>query len=108
MTNYYAVTHPSQPNYWSQVRTFWFLLDSGKVAGSYFDIRSDNPHDLPHTNLVDLMDGKVSWKAYEENYPGNCYSSYTNGKYYRKHNPFISFNNIRNNATRCAKVSTIF
>jgi hypothetical protein len=26
------------------------------------------------------------------------------GTYYRKHNPLISFNSIRNNATRCAKI----
>ena len=26
------------------------------------------------------------------------------GKYYRKHNPFISFDDVRNNATRCAKI----
>ena len=36
--------------------------------------------------------------------PGNCDASASVGTYYRKHNPLISFNSIRNNATRCAKI----
>uniref|UniRef100_A0A6B2LG19 Phosphoesterase n=1 Tax=Arcella intermedia TaxID=1963864 RepID=A0A6B2LG19_9EUKA len=51
------------------------------------------------------MDAKgVTWKAYNENFPGNCYAGQYLGKYFRKHNPFISFNNVRNNATRCANI----
>jgi len=46
----------------------------------------------------------ISWKAYEEDYPGKCNAAANVGKYYRKHNPFISFNDIRTNATRCAKI----
>jgi len=91
--NYYAITHPSQPNYWCQ------------IAGDYFGIRSDGNRDLSQSNLVDLLEKQgVTWKAYQEDYPGNCSSTGRSGKYYRKHNPFISFNNIRNNRTRCAKI----
>jgi len=41
-----------------------------------------------------------------ENYPGNCFSgAASNDKLYRrKHNPFISFNNIRNNPKRCQNI----
>lgn len=92
-TNYYAVTHPSQPNYWAQ------------VAGSYFDKNTDASVDLPYTNLVDLMDpAGVTWKAYQEDYPGNCDSRESVGDYYRKHNPFISFDNVRTNASRCKNI----
>jgi hypothetical protein len=93
LTNYYAVTHPSQPNYISQ------------LAGSFFGISNDSNVDLPDSNLVDLMEPKsVSWKSYQEDYPGNCYTENNNGKYYRKHNPFMSFDNIRENKKRCAKI----
>jgi len=93
MTQYYGVTHPSQPNYIAQ------------LAGSYFGINVDTPVDLPQTNLVDLLENKkISWKAYEEDYPGNCETEETIGKYWRKHNPFISFTNIQKNQTRCAKI----
>jgi len=92
-TDYYAITHPSQPNYWCQ------------VAGDYWKTNSDSPHNWPYTNLVDLMDAKgISWKAYQENWPGNCFAGESQGKYYRKHNPFISFNNVRNNASRCVNI----
>ena len=46
----------------------------------------------------------VSWKSYQEDLPYECYAGAHKGNYYRKHNPFVSFDNIRNNATRCAKI----
>jgi len=92
LTNYYAVTHPSQPNYFSQ------------VAGEYFNWNSDDDKDLNTTFLVDLLEAKgISWKAYQESFPAPCYSS-TLGSYYRKHNPFISFASVRLNPQRCAKI----
>jgi len=93
LMNYFAITHPSQPNYWCQ------------IGGDYFGIKSDSNHDLPYSNLVDLLESKhISWKAYQEDYPGHCNPAASVGKYYRKHNPFMSFNSIRTNATRCAKI----
>jgi len=91
--NYFAATHPSQPNYWAQ------------VAGDYFNIHSDENHDLAETNLADLMEDKgVTWKAYQEDYPGNCRPDEVIGRYARKHNPFISFDSVRTNKTRCANI----
>jgi len=89
-----AVTHPSQPNYWAQ------------TAGNTF-YNDDDPHDLDVKNIIDLFEQKgITWKAYQENYPGNCFAGTKtpDGLYYRKHNPFISFNNVRNNTSRCAKI----
>eukprot|EP01125_Pyxidicula_operculata_P012321 TRINITY_DN4043_c0_g1_i2.p1 TRINITY_DN4043_c0_g1~~TRINITY_DN4043_c0_g1_i2.p1 ORF type:complete len:269 (-),score=40.87 TRINITY_DN4043_c0_g1_i2:1021-1827(-) len=92
-TRYSAVTHPSQPNYWSM------------TSGSYYGINSDNPHNLTETNIVDLLEAKsVSWKAYMEGYPGNCFTGKTSGRYARKHNPFISYMNIQTNPARCAHI----
>jgi len=92
-TNHKATTHPSQPNYISM------------IAGDTMGVKDNNDHDIEGRNLVDLLEEKqISWKAYQENYPGNCFSGSKSNKYYRKHNPFISFNTIRNNATRCSKI----
>jgi hypothetical protein len=91
--NYFAITHPSQPNYWSQ------------VAGSFFGKNVDSNVDLNETNLVDLMEPKgVTWKLYQEDYPGNCDPRESVGKYYRKHNPLISFDDVRMNPKRCANI----
>jgi len=93
-TNYYAVTHPSQPNYWCQ------------TSGDHYNIASDNVFNLDKSNIVDLLDSKhVSWKAYMEDLPSTpCFAEARSGKYYRKHNPFVSYDNIRNNRTRCERI----
>ncbi|KAL0089393.1 phosphoesterase [Phycomyces blakesleeanus] len=93
LTNYKAITHPSQPNYIGMI--------SGSTKGTTLDLNSDIDRD----SVVDLLETKgVSWKSYQEGYPGNCDASAVSGTYHRKHNPFISINNIRNNTTRCAKI----
>ncbi|KAJ3268346.1 hypothetical protein HDU76_011442, partial [Blyttiomyces sp. JEL0837] len=57
---------------------------------------------------IDLLESKgLTWKTYQEDYPGHCATGKTyggSGAYARKHNPFISMNNIRTNPTRCAKI----
>jgi len=94
LTQYYALTNPSQPNY------------IGLLAGDLLGVSGDGVYNLAENNLVDLMEEKnVSWKAYQENYPGNCFAGDTSdGLYKRKHNPFISFDNIRDNPKRCANI----
>jgi len=40
---------------------------------------------------VDLLEAKgLDWRAYMEDFPGKCATDKSVGKYYRKHNPFIS------------------
>jgi len=99
LSNYFGVAHPSQPNYVAAIAGLP-LVDGDKC-----------PSNLPQTNLVDLLEAKgVSWKAYMENLPESdqpkdqavCVSK--DGLYFRKHNPFISFNNIRNNPNRLSKI----
>jgi len=97
LTNYKAVTHPSQPNYVAQ------------LGGSYFTCTDDSPCNLKNINLVDLLEAKsVSWKSYQENYvpgPNGACNLITSGNsYYRKHNPFMSFTDITSNLTRCQKI----
>ncbi|OZJ06106.1 hypothetical protein BZG36_00984 [Bifiguratus adelaidae] len=96
LTNYEAVFGlASQPNY--------FAMTSGSTQGI-----TDNGHyDVGGSDIVDLLDqAGLSWKAYFDDYPGACcdvdYSS--NMQYVRYHNPFISYNDIRNNASRCDNI----
>jgi len=95
LTQYYALTNPSQPNY------------IGLLAGDLLGVSGDGIYNLAESNLVDLMEAKnVTWKSYQENYPGNCFAGDTGDKLYkRKHNPFISFNTIRDNPLRCEKIA---
>ncbi|ORY33213.1 hypothetical protein BCR33DRAFT_838708 [Rhizoclosmatium globosum] len=93
LNNYHGVDHPSQPNYIAM------------VAGSRNGILSDSSKDTDANSVADLLEAKgLSWKAYNEGYPGNCHAGSKKGRYVRKHNPFISFTNIRNNAKRCARI----
>lgn len=93
LTNFYAITHPSQPNYISQ------------IAGSPLGCTSDSNIDITQTSLVDLFEEKgISWRAYEEAYPGKCFTGAESGTYVRKHNPFMSFTSVTKNATRCANI----
>jgi hypothetical protein len=92
-TNYHAITHPSLPNY----------LDL--YAGNKYGITNDcSPSASCHVNaqnLADNLDAKgLRWKAYMESMPAPCYIK-SSGGYAPKHNPFVYFDDIRNNAARC-------
>jgi phospholipase C len=93
LTDYYTTYHPSQPNY----------IDL--ICGSNMGCKSDDDIDVKGDSVVDLLENSfLSWKAYQESYPGNCYTGSHTSTYYRKHNPFISMVNVTSNATRCAKI----
>jgi len=89
-TNYYAVAHPSLPNYLAL------------TGGSTYGIASDcTTCWVNATNIGDALEGAGnSWKAYEESMPSACFvgDSYP---YVQKHDPFIYFDDIRTNASRC-------
>ncbi|CEP11404.1 hypothetical protein [Parasitella parasitica] len=93
LTNYLATTHPSQPNYIAMI--------SGSTKGT----KEDDNSNINRKNIVDLLEAKgISWKTYQEGYPGHCNKKSDIGKYARKHNPFMSFTNISKNKKRCAKI----
>jgi len=90
LTQYYAITHPSLPNYLAL------------VSGDFFGIESDclncwvNARSLP-----DLLEaGGRSWKAYVEGLPAAGFLGNFSGKYAMKHNPFVYFQNIRKDPAR--------
>ncbi|KAI8099824.1 phosphoesterase, partial [Halteromyces radiatus] len=96
LTNYKALSHPSQGNYIGMI--------SGSTSGVHLDFDA-NIDD--RKSIVDLLEKKqISWKAYQEDYPsdGKCHNDTSIGNYARKHNPFISFTNISGNPTRCSNI----
>jgi phospholipase C len=91
---YYAIRHPSLPNYLAL------------IGGSTFNVTSNcTSCSVDATNLVDQLDGaRVSWKAYMEDMPAPCYSAARAGGYAKKHNPFAYFKDIARDPVRCSKV----
>lgn len=83
LTNYFGLTHPSQPNYLAS------------IAGDYFGLNHDGfvTVDQKVSTLVDLLeDQNITWKGYFESMPGPGYmgegSTMQNGAgydYVRKH-----------------------
>jgi phosphatidylinositol-3-phosphatase len=91
-SNYYAASHPSLPNYLAL------------TAGSTFGITSDcTTCYVSATNIADQVEASGrSWKAYMEDMPSPCFTGPWSGNYAMKHDPFMYYNDIRNNAARCA------
>jgi phosphatidylinositol-3-phosphatase len=90
LSNYFAVAHPSLPNY--------IALMSGSTQGITSDCTTCFLNQL---NLADEIEASGrAWKAYLEDMPSPCFIG-DSGKYAQKHNPFIYFDSIRLNAARC-------
>lgn len=92
-THLSAETHPSQGNYIAM------------IAGTHFGVNDDGVVRLSGNHLGDLLEkANLDWRVYAEDYPGNCFQGESVKGYYRKHNPFISFNNVAMDARRCQKI----
>ena len=93
LSNYYALSHPSQPNY------------IASVGGDYFGLDSDDVVNIPKnvSTVVDVFDTKgITWKEYLEDIPrpGFQGASSPNGLYARKHKysaPIFATNTIHAN-----------
>ena len=84
-TNYWAVEHPSLPNY----------LDM--TAGTNAGCRSNRcPRQAYHTNNVfhQLQAAGIAWRSYQESMPRPCALT-SSGRYAVKHNPVAYFTNLR-------------
>ena len=97
LTGLYATSHPSLPNY--------LALTSGSTHG----ITSDCTTCFVHArNIVDQLEhAGISWKAYMESIPGPCSSEAFAGLYALKHDPFLYYDDVRNNTNRCNKVVSL-
>src|SRR5881396_415 len=55
-------------------------------------------------NIIDrIVGGGLTWKAYMEGMPSNCYGA-NSGDYAVRHNPFVYYNDIVSDPTRCARI----
>ncbi|KAI9330511.1 phosphoesterase family-domain-containing protein [Obelidium mucronatum] len=99
LTNFRALTHPSQPNYFAQV--------VGETV-----VTSDDVTTLAATCIVDLLEKNgVSWASYAEGYPDNWIQEKpylkehdATGKYVRRHVPLISIASVQDNPERASKI----
>jgi phosphatidylinositol-3-phosphatase len=95
-TNYYGVTHPSQPNY------------IGATSGALNGVLDDNDITVDVPNIIDQLEGRgKTWKAYMQSY-SLCITPLDhacgNQLYERKHNPFISYKDVQTNPARVANI----
>ena len=92
LTEYYAIRHPSLPNY------------IALMGGDTFGIDSNcNDCFINAQSLPDLIEASGrTWKTYQEDMPEPCFLG-SRGDYAQKHNPFVYFDPIRLNAERCQR-----
>jgi len=90
LTQYYAITHPSLPNYLAL------------FGGDTFGITSDCENCFVNANnLADQIEAiGRTWRAYFQDMPHPCFVADT-AIYVQKHNPFMYFDSIRLDAARC-------
>jgi phospholipase C len=96
-TNYFGVSHPSQPNY--------IAATSGSTNG----VISDSDVTLNVTNIVDQLEANgKTWKAYMQSLSlcnGNLLASACGNQLYeRKHDPFVSYADVQSNPARMANI----
>jgi hypothetical protein len=98
--DYFGVTHPSMPNY------------IASIAGDNYGIQDDNDANvvnLDRVNLVDQLEAHhFRWDAYMENLPADKLASFGPSQadplYAKKHNPFVLFDDVKNDPARMAHV----
>jgi phosphatidylinositol-3-phosphatase len=93
LTRYYAITHPSLPNY--------VALLSGHTP-----IRSNcRGCTFPGPNLVDQLEARhISWAAYLQGLPRPCSTVASAGAYTTLVDPFMHAADIRHHPARCDRV----
>jgi hypothetical protein len=96
-TSSYAVAHPSQPNY------------IAATAGSTYGVSGDGDVTLDVPNIADQVEASGrTWKAYMQSLAscdGDVLRSFCGGQLYaRKHDPFVSFQDIQADPARLARI----
>ena len=92
LTQYYAIRHPSLPNY--------LALFGGDTFGITKDCTTCF---INSASLPDQIESSGrTWRAYLEDMPSPCFVGDA-GNYVQKHDPFIYFDPIRENAARCRR-----
>jgi phosphatidylinositol-3-phosphatase len=93
-SDYYAITHPSLPNY--------IALLAGDTRGITSDCTECQ---ASGTTLIDQLESAhIGWRAYMEDLPQPCYTGASAKGYVKRHDPFMYFPQIASNPTRCHQV----
>ncbi|KAI9933504.1 hypothetical protein AWENTII_002431 [Aspergillus wentii] len=100
LSNLWAVTHPSQPNY------------CASAGGDDFGMDNDDFRQVPAnvSTIADVFDTKhIAWGEYQEHLPYPGYQGFQYPEsgpkdYVRKHNPLIMFDSVTQNATRLRQI----
>jgi len=99
--DHYCNVNPSLPNY--------LCLSGGSDFGCGGYDGNPNSNACTSTawgalNIVDRLEGAgLTWKAYMEDMPGNCYGA-NSGDYAVRHNPFVYYSDIVSAPARCARI----
>lgn len=116
--NYYAVAHPSYPNYLALISGRTFVGSDPRSRHDPVAYRALDFGDaqllIDAPTLIDRMEAKgVSWDAFAEDYPepgstpAQCDWRREVGLYARKHFPFLSFAGFHAHPTWCAHVRNL-
>lgn len=100
--NYSGVAHHSLSNYLT-------LTSAGNYSGSPFNMDCTPQSPGCSTSAANLMDrieaSGRTWRSYMEDYSGGgCSLLHTSNYYDNDHNPFVYYNNIYGNGSRCANI----
>jgi membrane-associated phospholipid phosphatase len=94
LTRYYAIGHPSLPNYVAMV--------AGDPLGIHGDCRTC--HRRGRTLVDQLQAAGISWKAYYQGLPAPCSTAVMAGAYAKKVNPFLHLDSVLSAQQRCRRV----
>lgn len=84
LAQFFAITHPSQPNY--------LALFSGSTQG----VRgNDCPNTFSASNLASrLLQEKLTFVGYAQSLPSVGFTGCSSGAYVRRHNPWVNFSDL--------------
>lgn len=95
--NYWALTNGSIANYMALTSANLTFANSNCMVPSTI-CSTDS------LNIVDRIQASGrTWKAYMEDYSGGC-NGVGGALYAARHNPFVFYSDIRNNASRCSDI----
>jgi hypothetical protein len=105
-TNYYATSHPSEPNYVAM------------VAGSTLGVVSDGVYNLQAQSIFSQLQAiGRSWRVYAQDDQPGCFTGTSTaggtdgpgapGLYARKHNPAISFTSVAGSPAQCRNIEPL-
>lgn len=84
LAQFYAITHPSQPNY--------LALFAGSPLGVS---GNDCPNTLTARNLASqLLQAHLTFTGYAQSLPRVGFTGCASGSYVRRHNPWVNFKNL--------------